>query len=192
MRSHGTCGLLTIRAKTRRKFKATPDSNHPNPIAPNLLAEPEHPPTGPNQGFVSDITYIRTQEGWLYLAAVMDLYTRAIVGWAIKPRMATDLVLDALTMAWFRKHPEPGAIFHSDRGSQYAAKAMRNRIKKYHLQPSMSGKGSCFERAACPRGITRRWKAFGKRSKPKECTCKRFMRRVRSLKRTSWLIIEMF
>jgi len=97
-----------IRAKTRRKFKATPDSNHKQPIAPNRLAEPEHPSTGPNQAFVSDITYIRSQEGWLYLAAVMDLYTRAIVGWAIKPRMATDLVLDALTMAWFRKPPEPG------------------------------------------------------------------------------------
>ncbi|MEO6022929.1 MAG: IS3 family transposase [Burkholderiales bacterium] len=115
MRSHG------IRAKTGRKFKATTDSNHPNPIAPNLLADPQHQPTGPNQAFVSDITCIHTQEGWLYLAAVMDLYTRAIVGWALKPRMTVDLVLDALTMAWFRKHPEPGAIFHSDRGSQYAA-----------------------------------------------------------------------
>ena len=94
MRGHG------IRAKTRRKFKATTDSNHKLPIAPNLLADPQHQPTGPNQAFVSDITYIRTQEGWLYLAAVMDLYTRAIVGWALKPRMATDLVLDALTMAW--------------------------------------------------------------------------------------------
>ena len=112
MRGHG------IRAKTRRKFKATTDSNHPNPIAPNLLVQPEHQPRGPNQVFVSDITYIRTQEGWLYVAAVMDLYTRAIVGWSIKPRMTLDLVLDALTMAWFRKHPEPGAIFHSDRGSQ--------------------------------------------------------------------------
>ena len=137
-----------IRAKTRRKFKATPDSNHKQPIAPNRLAEPEHPSTGPNQAFVSDITYIRSQEGWLYLAAVMDLYTRAIVGWAIKPRMATDLVLDALTMAWFRKPPEPGAIFHFDRGSQYAAKAMRKRIRHYRLQPSMSGKGSCFDNAA--------------------------------------------
>ena len=142
MRGHG------IRAKTRRKFKATTDSNHPNPIAPNLLVQPEHQPRGPNQVFVSDITYIRTQEGWLYVAAVMDLYTRAIVGWSLKPRMTLDLVLDALTMAWFRKHPEPGAIFHSDRGSQYAAKAMRHCIKKYHLQPSMSGKGSCFDNAA--------------------------------------------
>ena len=111
MRGHG------IRAKTRRTFKASTDSNHKQPIAPNLLAETEHQPTGPNQAFVSDITYIRTQAGWLYLAAVMDLYTRAIVGWAIKPRMTTDLVLDALTMGWFRNHPEPGAIFHCDRGS---------------------------------------------------------------------------
>ena len=142
MRSHG------IRAKTRRKFKATTDSNHKQPIAPNLLADTQYQPTGPNQAFVSDITYIRTQEGWLYLAAVMDLYTRAIVGWAIKPRMTVDLVLDALSMAWFRKHPETGAIFHSDRGSQYAAKAMRKRIKQYRLRPSMSGKGSCFDNAA--------------------------------------------
>ena len=142
MRAHG------IRAKTRRKFKATTDSNHQHPIAPNLLAEAAHQPSGPNQAFVSDITYIRTQEGWLYLAAVMDLYTRAIVGWALKPRMTTDLVLDALTMAWFRKRPGSGTIFHSDRGSQYAAKAMRKRIAGYGLRQSMSGKGSCFDNAA--------------------------------------------
>ena len=103
MRAHG------IRAKTRRKFKATTDSNHAHPIAPNLLAEAANQQkSGPNQVFVSDITYIRTEEGWLYLAAVMDLYTRSIVGWALKARMTSDLVLDALTMAWFRKRPSPG------------------------------------------------------------------------------------
>lgn len=137
-----------IRAKTRRKFKATTDSNHKLPIAANLLAEPQNQPSAPNQVFVSDITYIRTQEGWLYLAAVMDLYTRAIVGWALKPRMAADLVLDALTMAWFRKRPGPGAIFHSDRGSQYASKALRKRLVQYRLRQSMSGKGNCFDNAA--------------------------------------------
>ena len=142
MRAHG------IRAKTRRKFKATTDSNHKQPIAPNLLAEALNQPGGPNQVFVSDITYIRTQEGWLYLAAVMDLYTRAIVGWALKPRMSADLVLDALTMAWFRKRPGPGLIFHSDRGSQYASKAMRDLLAEYNMRQSMSGKGSCFDNAA--------------------------------------------
>ncbi len=155
MRNH------SIRAKTRRKFKATTDSNHAHPIAANLLADVANQPSGPNQAFVSDITNIRTQEGWLYLAAVMDLHTRAIVGWAIKPRMTVDLVLDALTMAWFRKHPAPGAIFHSDRGSQYAAKAMRNRIKTYRLRPSMSGKGSCFDNAAM--------ESFWKRTYPEFC-----------------------
>jgi putative transposase len=142
MRAHG------IRAKTRRKFKATTDSNHRQPIAPNLLAEPANQPSAPHQAFVSDITYIRTQEGWLYLAAVMDLYSRAIVGWALKPRMSADLVLDALTMAWFRKRPGAGAIFHSDRGSQYAAKTMRKLINDYGMRQSMSGKGSCFDNAA--------------------------------------------
>jgi putative transposase len=142
MRAHG------IRAKTRRKFKATTDSNHELPIAPNLLSEPEDQPSGPNQAFVSDITYIRTQEGWLYLAAVMDLYTRAIVGWALKPRMSADLVLDALTMAWFRKRPSPGTIFHSDRGSQYASKVVRKHLARNRMRQSMSGKGNCFDNAA--------------------------------------------
>jgi len=142
MRAHG------IRAKTRKKFKATTDSNHRQPIAPNLLADALNQPCGPNQAFVSDITYIRTQEGWLYLAAVMDLYTRAIVGWALKPRMSADLVLDALTMAWFRKRPGPGLIFHSDRGSQYASQAMRRLLASYGMRQSMSGKGSCFDNAA--------------------------------------------
>ena len=138
MRGHGI----------RAKIKASTDSNHPQPIAPNLLAETEHQPTGPNQAFVSDITYIRTQAGWLYLAAVMDWYTRAIVGWAIKPRMTTDLVLNALTMGWFRNHPEPGAIFHCDRGSPYAAMAVRKRIKDSRPRPRMSGKGGCVDNAA--------------------------------------------
>jgi putative transposase len=142
MHAHG------IRAKTCRKFKATTDSHHKQPIAPNLLAEAINQPTGPNRVFASDITYIRTQEGWLYLAAVMDLYTRAIVGWALKPRMTADLVLDALTMAWFRKRPAPGLIFHSDRGSQYASQAMRDRLIEYGMRQSMSGKGNRFDNAA--------------------------------------------
>jgi putative transposase len=142
MRAHG------IRAKTRKKFKATTDSNHQQPIAPNLLAEVVNQPSGPNHVFVSDITYIRTQEGWLYLAAVMDLYTRAIVGWALKPRMTTDLVLDALTMAWFRKRPGQGIIFHSDRGSQYASQVMRKMLAAFGMRQSMSGKGNCFDNAA--------------------------------------------
>jgi putative transposase len=142
MRAHG------VRAKTRKKFKATTDSNHKLPIAPNLLADEANQPSEPSQAFVSDITYIRTQEGWLYLAAVMDLHTRAIVGWALKPRMTAELVLEALTMAWFRRRPAPGTIFHSDRGSQYASKATRSLLAKYAMRQSMSGKGSCFDNAA--------------------------------------------
>ncbi len=118
MRNHG------IRAKTRRKFKATTDSNHPNPIAANLLAEPERQPSGPNQAFVSDITYIRTQEGWLYLAAVMDLYTRAIVGWAIKPRMTVDLVRISANVTDHFRNSVTGAD-----GTAKAVKSYTNRSR---------------------------------------------------------------
>ena len=110
MQQHG------IRAKTKRKFRVTTDSNHDLPIAPNRLMRDFSPPQ-PDQAWAGDITCIWTDEGWLYLAAVVDLYSRQVVGWSMKPQMKADLVLDALRMAWFRRHPKKGLIFHSDRGS---------------------------------------------------------------------------
>lgn len=106
-----------IRARHKRRYRVTTDSKHRLPVAPNLL-ERNFAPLAPNQVFTSDITYIWTDEGWLYLAIVLDLFNREVVGWSIKPRMSADIVTDALTMAWFRRKPAPGAMHHSDRGSQ--------------------------------------------------------------------------
>ena len=97
------------------------------PVAANVLNRNFAPPQ-PNQAWVSDITYIPTDEGWLYLAVVLDLFNREVVGWSIKPRMTADIVTDALAMAWFRRKPQPGTIFHSDRGSQYASQAVRDKL----------------------------------------------------------------
>jgi putative transposase len=137
-----------LRAKAKRKFKATTDSNHTHPIAENLLSQ-QFQATRPNQIWLSDLTYIRTQEGWLYLAAVLDLYTREIVGWAMGSRMTQQLVVDALRMAWFRKHPGRQAqlVFHSDRGSQYASLVFRKALKDYGMVQSMSGTGNCYDNA---------------------------------------------
>lgn len=143
-----------LRAKAKRKFKATTDSNHAHPIAENLLeglasGHQQFQAARPNQVWLSDLTYIRTQEGWLYLAAVLDLYTREIVGWATGSRMTQQLVIDALRMAWFRKHPGKHSklVFHSDRGSQYASLAFRKVMKDYGMVQSMSGTGNCFDNA---------------------------------------------
>ena len=113
-----------IRARHKRRYKATTDSKHSMPIAPNLL-DRNFTPAAPNQVWTGDITYIATGEGWLYLAIVLDLFNREVVGWSIKPRMTADIVTDALSMAWFRRKPEAGVIFHSDRGSQPSTRATR-------------------------------------------------------------------
>ena len=110
MKEHG------IKARGKRKFVATTDSQHNLPIAPNLLNR-NFQPDAPDRVWTSDITYIQTDAGWLYLAVVLDLYSRQVVGWSMQPHMRTSLVTDALRMAWFRRRPEPGLIFHSDRGS---------------------------------------------------------------------------
>ena len=154
-----------LRAKGKRKFKATTDSNHAHPIAENLLHQ-RFQAARPNQVWLSDLTYIRTQEGWLYLAAVLDLYTREIVargqplGWALGARMTLQLVIAALRMAWFRKHPgkHMGLVFHSDRGSQYASLAFRKALKDYGMMQSMSGAGNCFDNS--PRGSPRAMESF--------------------------------
>jgi putative transposase len=135
-----------LRARHKRRFKATTDSRHSLPVAPNLLVR-QFTPAAPNRVWTGDITYIATTEGWLYLAIVLDLFNREVVGWSIKPRMTADLVTDALTMAWFRRKPEPGVVFHSDRGSQYASHAMGARLADYGMTASMSRKGNCWDNA---------------------------------------------
>jgi transposase InsO family protein len=135
-----------IRARHKRRFKATTDSKHSMPVAPNLLAR-NFTPEAPNRVWTGDITYIETGEGWLYLAIVLDLFNREVVGWSIKPRMTADIVTDALTMAWFRRKPAEGVIFHSDRGSQYASQVMTAKLGEYGMKASMSRKGNCWDNA---------------------------------------------
>ena len=98
-------------------------------------------------GWSSDITYIATDEGWLYLAAVIDLFSRQVVGWSMQPHMQTSLVTDALRMAWFRRHPAPGLVFHSDRGSQYCSHSFQAALSSYGMRSSMSRKGNCWDNA---------------------------------------------
>ena len=135
---------LGISAKTKRKFKVTTDSRHNHPISPNLVNR-DFSPSGPDRLWLSDITYIPTEEGWLYLATVMDAYSRKIVGWCLDDRMTQNLVLKALDMAVERRKPSPGLIHHSDRGSQYAAKAYQRRLWRYRMKGSMSRKGDCWD-----------------------------------------------
>jgi transposase InsO family protein len=106
-----------IHARYKKRYKVTTDSKHNMPIAPNLLDRNLNP-SAPNQVWTSDITYLWTDEGWLYLAIVLDLFNREVVGWSLKPRMTADIVTDALTMAWFRKKPTAGLMHHSDREAQ--------------------------------------------------------------------------
>ena len=135
-----------IRARHKRRYKATTDSRHGLPVAENLL-ERNFTPVAPNQVWSSDITYLWTDEGWLYLAIVLDLFNREVVGWSLKPRMTADIVTDALTMAWFRRKPAPGLIHHSDRGSQYASLAFQTKLAAYRMRCSMSRKGNCWDNA---------------------------------------------
>jgi putative transposase len=135
-----------IRAKHKRRFKVTTDSKHNLPVAPNLL-ERNFTPEAPDQVWTSDITYLWTDEGWLYLAIVLDLFNREIVGWSLKPRMTSNIVTDALTMAWFRRKPAAGLLHHSDRGSQYASDVFQGKLKEYGMVCSMSRKGDCWDNA---------------------------------------------
>jgi transposase InsO family protein len=135
-----------IRERHKCRYKATTDSKHSMPVAPNLLAR-NFTPEAPKRVCTGDITYSQTGEGWLYLAIVLDLFNREIVGWSIKPRMTADIVTDALTMAWFRRKPSTGVMFHSDRGSQYASQAMTAKRAEYGMTASMSRKGNCWDNA---------------------------------------------
>jgi transposase InsO family protein len=143
-------GAGGIRAKQKRKFKATTDSKHSHPVASNLLAR-DFEAAAPNEKWVADITYISTREGWLYLAAILDLYSRMIVGWSMAGRMTKSLVLDAQDMAVGRRHPGPGLIHHSDRGSQYACGEYQEALKTHGMVRSMSRKGDCWDNAPMER-----------------------------------------
>ena len=135
MREHG------LRALWRRKFVRTTDSGHALPVSANVLAR-RFNPSGPNQAWVSDITYIRTRSGWLYLAVVLDLYARKVVGWAMAPTMHAELVCAALQLAIAQRQPTPGLIVHSDRGSQYASALHQALLARHSLVGSMSRKGN--------------------------------------------------
>lgn len=135
-----------LRAKAAKKFKATTNSNHNLPVAPNLLQQ-DFSVTAPNRKWVSDITYLWTDEGWLYLAVVIDLYSRLVVGWALAERMTADLTCQALQMALWRRRMPKGVIVHSDRGSQYCSIAYQGLFAQHALICSMSAKGNCYDNA---------------------------------------------
>lgn len=135
-----------VQVRHKKKFKVTTDSNHKKPVYPNRLKR-EFDVAQPNQAYVSDITYVWTQEGWLYLAVVIDLFSRKIVGWSMSSRMKSSLVCDALTTAIWQRRPKAGLIHHSDRGSQYASDAFRKLLDQHGIQGSMSRKGDCWDNA---------------------------------------------
>ena len=137
---------LQLCGTPKRRFRSTTDSAHDAPVAPNLLQrdfEAEHP----NQRWATDITYVWTSQSWMYLAVVMDLFSRRVVGWAMKPHLRTDLALDALRMALGRRMPEPGLVHHSDRGVQYAAHSYQNVLHQHGIVCSMSRKADCWDNA---------------------------------------------
>jgi transposase InsO family protein len=140
MRQHG------IAAKSKRKFRSTTDSHHDLPVADNLL-DRQFEPAEANQVWVADITYIPTWEGWLYLAAVEDLYSRQIVGWSMSERMTSRLVVEALAMAVSRRLPGEGLLAHSDRGSQYASDHYQRLLEQHGITCSMSRRGDCWDNA---------------------------------------------
>lgn len=135
-----------LRAKAAKKFKATTNSKHTLPVAPNLLQQ-DFNTSIPNQKWVGDITYLWTDEGWLYLAVIIDLYSRMVIGWSISERMTAGLTCDALQMALWRRHMPKGVIVHSDRGSQYCSKLYQDLLSKHDLVCSMSAKGNCYDNA---------------------------------------------
>ena len=136
-----------IRSVTKKKFKVTTHSAHNYPISPNLLNQ-DFSAGEMNKKWVSDITYVGTNEGWLYLATIMDLFSKKIVGWSLWDRLTRQLVIDAFNQAVGRRGPVRGLIFHSDRGVQYASHDFRNLLTRHGCISSMSGKGNCYDNAA--------------------------------------------
>jgi len=135
-----------IEVRYKKKYKTTTNSKHKQPVFDNLVKR-QFDVEQANQVYASDITYIWTQEGWLYLAVVIDLFSRRVVGWSMSSRMKTQLVCDALRMAIWQRQPEAGLIHHSDRGSQYASKAFRRLLEIHSFKGSMSRKGDCWDNA---------------------------------------------
>lgn len=156
LRTRGyTCGrarartlmsLAGVAVKRRRRFKMTTDSNHKLPVLPNLLNR-EFDVVRPDLVWTGDLTYIWTHEGWLYLAVVIDLFNREVVGWSMGKRITKELVVNAFNMAYWRRRPEPGLIFHSDRGSQYCSTGFQKTLKACGAIGSMSRKGDCWDNA---------------------------------------------
>jgi putative transposase len=140
MRQHG------LRARRKRSYKRTTESNHTLPVAANILDQ-DFSTTAPNQKWCGDISYVATAEGWLYLAVIIDLYARVVVGWAMGPSLNRTLVLGALQIAIQRRRPAAGLLHHSDRGSQYASYDYRVLLDAHQLQISMSRTGNCYDNA---------------------------------------------
>ena len=139
--------FLSLIPKAKRRFKMTTDSHHKNPVAKNLLQQ-DFNATKRNEKWLTDITYISTQEGWLYLCVFIDLYSRSIIGWSMSDRLKATLVEDALIMALFRRGFPEGVIVHSDRGVQYCSNGYQQLLKANHLICSMSSVGCCYDNAA--------------------------------------------
>lgn len=135
-----------IRSKIRRKYRVTTDSRHNLPVAPNLL-ERDFTTQSPDRAWVSDITYLNTRSGWLYLTVIIDLFSRMVVGWALSSSLSHEMVVSALKRAVRRRQPTKGLIFHSDRGVQYACADFRQELAKHKFIQSMSRKGDCWDNA---------------------------------------------
>jgi transposase InsO family protein len=135
-----------LAARRRRPFRVTTDSTHTRPVAPNLLARRFTPGT-PQRGWVTDITFIATGEGWLYLAVILDLFSRRVLGWALSERLTSPLPLEALRMALARRRPSPGLLHHSDRGTQYVSTAYQGLLARHGIVISMSRRGNCWDNA---------------------------------------------
>jgi putative transposase len=140
---------VSVKRRTTRKPQTT-DSRHGYGVAPNILNR-EFNVAKPNEAWVGDITYLWTQEGWLYLAVLLDLFSRKVVGWSLSSHVDTELVQGALEMAIGRRHPQAGLIHHTDRGSQYASHAYRDMLREHEMVCSMSGKGDCLDNAVAER-----------------------------------------
>jgi len=137
---------LNLKTKMKKRYKNTTDSNHNLPVVPNILNRDFYA-SNPNEKWVGDITYISTGEGWLYLATVIDLYSRKVVGWSMDDTMKVSLVNNALNMAITHRNPPKGLLWHTDRGSQYASYSHRDLLHKYGITQSMSRKGNCWDNA---------------------------------------------
>ena len=160
---------LGLKGCPKKRYKVTTDSDHGFSVAPNYLAR-DFTATAPNQRWVADITYIRTGEGWLYLAVVLDLYSRAIVGWSMSHRITRDLVLKALLMALWRRHPEEDLVHHSDRGSQYASSDFQALLDEHGIVCSMSGTGNCYDCEAMESffGLLKRERVYRRRYRTRQ------------------------